>query len=182
MYTGFHVTCPLFLSDLIKLEFSRQIFEKYSNIKFHKNSSSGRRVVPCRTDRRTDMTMLIVDFRNFANTLKNSWMITNKTLKTGALLVCLSTFHTSRQLIYPYLSNECTLDSDFRFSTSHKHIYCIPAVNKCLLFLSDFKIALYISTTASTIRRYRISYRSFRWQCRRSETTDRRDEARSRFS
>jgi len=38
----------------MKLEFSRQIFEKYSNIKFHENSSSGSRVVPRgRTDRRT---------------------------------------------------------------------------------------------------------------------------------
>ena len=36
---------------LMKLEFSRHIFEKYSNIKFHENPSSGR-VVPCgRTDR-----------------------------------------------------------------------------------------------------------------------------------
>jgi len=39
----------------MKLEFSRQIFEKYSNIKFHKNPSSWSRVVPCRrTDRRTE--------------------------------------------------------------------------------------------------------------------------------
>jgi hypothetical protein len=30
---------------LMKLEFSRQNFEKYSNIKFHKNPSSGNRVV-----------------------------------------------------------------------------------------------------------------------------------------
>jgi hypothetical protein len=36
----------------MKLEFSRQIFEKYSNIKFHENQSSGSRVVPYgRTDR-----------------------------------------------------------------------------------------------------------------------------------
>ena len=52
----------------MKLEFSRHIFETYSNIKFHKNLSSGSRVVPCgRTDRRTDMTKLVVAFRNFAN-------------------------------------------------------------------------------------------------------------------
>ena len=31
----------------MKLEFSRQIFEKSSNIKFHENLSSGSRVVPC---------------------------------------------------------------------------------------------------------------------------------------
>jgi len=36
-------SCPI----LMKLEFSRQVFEKYSNIRFHKNPSSGSRVVPC---------------------------------------------------------------------------------------------------------------------------------------
>jgi len=39
---------------LVKLEFSRQVFEKYSSIKFHENPSSGSRVVPCgRADRQT---------------------------------------------------------------------------------------------------------------------------------
>jgi hypothetical protein len=39
---------------LVKLEFSRQIFEKYSCIKFHENPSSGSRVVPCdQTDGQT---------------------------------------------------------------------------------------------------------------------------------
>jgi hypothetical protein len=37
----------------MKLEFSEQIAEKHSNIKFHENPSSTSRVVPCgRTDRR----------------------------------------------------------------------------------------------------------------------------------
>ena len=48
----------------MKLEYHRKIFEKSSNIKFHENPSSGSRVVPCG---RTDITKLIVDFRNFAN-------------------------------------------------------------------------------------------------------------------
>ena len=40
-------------------------------MEFHKNPSSGRRVVPCRqTDRRTGMTKLIVAFRNSANALR----------------------------------------------------------------------------------------------------------------
>jgi len=40
----------------MKLEFSRQIFEKYSNIKFHENTSSGSRVVSCgRTDRHDEI-------------------------------------------------------------------------------------------------------------------------------
>jgi hypothetical protein len=36
----------------MKLEFPRRIFEKYSDVEFHKNPSSGSRVVPCgQTDR-----------------------------------------------------------------------------------------------------------------------------------
>jgi len=68
MYIDLHVTYPLFLSDFNGTWiFSRQIFEKFSNIKFHENPSSGSRVVPCgRIDGRTDMTKLIVAFRNFA--------------------------------------------------------------------------------------------------------------------
>jgi hypothetical protein len=59
----------------MKLEFSRQIFEKYSDVKFHENPSSERRVVPCgredtQTDGRTDVTKLIVALRNLANSPK----------------------------------------------------------------------------------------------------------------
>jgi hypothetical protein len=32
----------------MKLEFSQQIFKKYSDIEFHGNPPSGKRVVPCR--------------------------------------------------------------------------------------------------------------------------------------
>jgi hypothetical protein len=54
---------------LMTLEFSRQIFEKYSNIKFHENPSCGGRVA--RADGRTaDMAELTVAFRNFAKALK----------------------------------------------------------------------------------------------------------------
>jgi len=31
----------------MKIEFSRQSFEKFSKVKFHENLSSGSRVVPC---------------------------------------------------------------------------------------------------------------------------------------
>jgi len=38
----------------MKIGFSRQILEKFSNIKFHENPSSGSRVVPCgQIDRQT---------------------------------------------------------------------------------------------------------------------------------
>jgi len=53
---------------LMKLQFSRQIFEKYSNIKFHDNPSSGSRV-PCgQTDGHEKK--LIVICRNFAKAPK----------------------------------------------------------------------------------------------------------------
>jgi hypothetical protein len=54
---------------LIKLQFSRQILEKYSNIKFNENPSSESRVVPCgETDKQTvgelETTKLMVAFRH----------------------------------------------------------------------------------------------------------------------
>jgi hypothetical protein len=51
----------------MKLECFRHILERYSNIKFHENPSSGRRVV---SYGRTEMSKLIVAFRNFANAPK----------------------------------------------------------------------------------------------------------------
>jgi len=61
----------------MKLDFSRQIFKKQSNTKFHEKPSIGSRVVPCRHDRRTDgrtdITKLIFAFRNFANAHKNGY-------------------------------------------------------------------------------------------------------------
>jgi len=55
----------------MKVEFSRQIFEKYSNNRFNDDAYSGSRVVPCGpTDGQTDKGKLIVAFRNFANAPK----------------------------------------------------------------------------------------------------------------
>jgi hypothetical protein len=52
----------------IKLEISQQTLEKRSHLKHHENPSNGSRVFPCgQMDRRTDMTKLIVTFRNFLN-------------------------------------------------------------------------------------------------------------------
>jgi hypothetical protein len=51
---------------LMKIEFSRQIFEKHSNIKFNEDPSGGSRVIPCgQKDGRADMTQRIVEFCNF---------------------------------------------------------------------------------------------------------------------
>ena len=48
----------------MKFEFSQQIFEKYLNLKFKENPSSGSRVVPCG---RTDVTEIIFAVRKFAS-------------------------------------------------------------------------------------------------------------------
>ena len=61
----------------MKLEFSRQIFEKYPDIKFYENPFSGSRVLTCG---RTDMTKLIVAFLNFANA-------PNRKLEVSGLLI-----------------------------------------------------------------------------------------------
>jgi hypothetical protein len=49
----------------MKSELSQQIFEKYSNIKFQENLSSGKAEL-FRADGQTDITKLTVAFRNFA--------------------------------------------------------------------------------------------------------------------
>jgi hypothetical protein len=73
MYIGLHAKYPLICQVLLKLQFSRHIYEKYSNIEFYENMSSGGRVVACgRTDRLTDMTKLIVGYRSFTKAPKNS--------------------------------------------------------------------------------------------------------------
>jgi hypothetical protein len=56
----------------MKLEYSRQIFENYSNIKCHETPSSGSRIDPGGgADGQTDMRKLIDAFRNFANAPKS---------------------------------------------------------------------------------------------------------------
>jgi hypothetical protein len=52
-------SCPI----LMEREFSRQFFEKYSNVEFNKNPSSGSRVFSMLTGGRA--------YRNFANAPKN---------------------------------------------------------------------------------------------------------------
>jgi len=64
----------------MNIECSGQGFEKRSNIKCNENPSSGSRVVPCgQMDGQTDMTRLIVAFRNFANS-PNKAVVINRTV------------------------------------------------------------------------------------------------------
>jgi hypothetical protein len=82
----------------MKFEFSRQIFEKVSNIKFYQNPSSGNRVVP---DGETDMK-LIVAFRNYAKARKNvihKAQIIVEEMKYGSLVVPFRVTATDSKLV-----------------------------------------------------------------------------------
>ena len=75
MWERLPVKYQLFLSDLIKLEFSRQIFKKKEPkyIILSKSvqwESSCSMLTDGRTNGQTDMTKLKVAFRNFANASK----------------------------------------------------------------------------------------------------------------
>jgi hypothetical protein len=70
MYIFMQSTCHS-CQILIKLVFSKHIFEKSSNIKFHENMSSVSLFVPYW---QTDKMKLTVACCNFANMPKESWM------------------------------------------------------------------------------------------------------------
>jgi len=95
--------------------FPRQIFEKYPNIKFQFNGSQ---VVPCgQMDGRTEMTKLIVAFRNFAKAQKNRMKVGGGRSKrekgerisseTSEKLLQDFTASQSRRLIFTLLPRHC---------------------------------------------------------------------------
>ena len=77
MHIGPRVKYRYSCYPLIKLEFCQHTFEKYPNIKFHENPSSGSQVVPYgrtdgRKDIRTNMTKPIFVLRNLAHAPKKA--------------------------------------------------------------------------------------------------------------
>ena len=104
MYIGLHVKYSSSFLILMKLEFSRQISEKSPNIKFHENPSSGSRVVPCG---QTDMTKLIVAFRNFVNAPKNVHSVPLSSVNSCFVLVlgCAHTVHVGNNSYLNLISN-----------------------------------------------------------------------------
>ena len=85
----------------MKPEFSRQIFGKYPNIRFHENPYSGSGVVPdWRAEVRTDRhDKLIVAFRNFANAPKNPSCVINSRLRSWST----SSPHHRRGMLWEWL-------------------------------------------------------------------------------
>jgi len=103
----------------MKLEFQRQIFEKYSKIKFHENPSSGSRVVPWG---RADITTLIVAFRSFANAPTNAKQQNCPFVKTlnATFLYCPTI--SFKAFSWVMVHAVCEVGHPF-----HKVIFCSPA-------------------------------------------------------
>jgi hypothetical protein len=116
-YIGLHKNIRCSSQILMNLEFSRKIFEKYSNNKFRENLSSESRIVACgRTDGRTDgRTKLIVSFRNLAKAPKNSLPIWQEIIFSSI---------TKKSLLIPFTKMK-------QFSVRIVQNQYIHAVEKC---------------------------------------------------
>ena len=79
MYVGLHVKYRYSSQIVTNLQLSRQIFEKYSNVKFHENPSNGSRIFPCgRTDRHNEAkNSFFFNFTNVPNKTKKK-TVTNR--------------------------------------------------------------------------------------------------------
>jgi len=117
MCVGLHVNYPLFLSDF--LEFSRQIFPKYSNTRFHENSSSGSRVIPCgRTDGWADMKTLTVVFRSLRTRLKTGFERTKSNKEANFSTNVLSEILIFNSSEFRVFETICHMPSCLKFNVS----------------------------------------------------------------
>ena len=97
----------------MKTDFSRQIFEKSSNIKFHQNPSSESRVVPCEQKdrhRRTDGHEANNRFLQFANAPEE--LTCHRTQTSSKGLLCYRVYSCSvrrvtRFLLLPLACKKC---------------------------------------------------------------------------
>ena len=114
IYTGIHAKYPLFLLILTGLEFSRQIFRK--TLKYQISLKSVQLEPSCsmRTDRMTDMTKLIVAFRNIMKAPKNATEVANQLQACLCLSFCLSVSLYSREsTMHTHWKNSCTRHSQW---------------------------------------------------------------------
>jgi hypothetical protein len=122
-YIGLNVQCRLFLLDF-KLEFSPQFFEKYSSIKFHENPSSGVPVVPCG---QTDMTKLIVAFRNFSNAPKTNRLHSMSQYAAVCIAVFATSFGSFKSILREIHNSTYNCPVVFKIAT-----YTFPAAVLCI--------------------------------------------------
>ena len=121
-----HVKYLLLFKILMELEITRQIFGKSSNIKFHENPSSGRRVVACgRTDGHRDRQADRHDeansrFHNFAKATKSQisflcGQLIQINLKSGEVVRRVTRKVTSHFTISSNVNTLRTGDADLSF-------------------------------------------------------------------
>jgi len=131
-YTGIHVKYQLFLSDFNELEFSRHFFKKYSSIKFHENPSSKVELYHAdgRTEGQTDVTRLLVAFRNFASAPKPY------KLKYGFQKPSVCIIKTMGLHVYVYTFTDVRPGLKFRSIKIHMHIwdFTMGAVQMIVVF------------------------------------------------
>ena len=158
--------CRYSCQILMKLEFYRQIFEKYSDTKFYEIPSNGGRVACRQKERRTYMTKLIVYFRNFANSPKSAQSPYIDTLLACTICVSFdSTRPEARSQAPPFRRNisSTAIVSSLNYHKSfhrmeewHKAVgpflHCFRLLCKCVSFCSP--IAKLIQICVAERREY----------------------------
>jgi hypothetical protein len=89
MYIGLYLKYSSLLLNFKEIAFSLHVFEKYRVVKYHENSSSGSRVVPCgRTDRHAELYVQVTVHRD-------NLRINNQDASISKILFCHETLHVS---------------------------------------------------------------------------------------
>jgi hypothetical protein len=95
----------------MKLEYSRQIFEKYPNIKFHENPSNGSRVVPCgRTCRHDEANSRFLQFCEGAQKLRWFMYLSVSVMQQYVSPLIIKMDHLIATIRELYLGRLCSLD------------------------------------------------------------------------
>jgi hypothetical protein len=136
------------------LHFSDRFCEKYWNIKFHENPSSGSRIVPCvRADGRTGTTKLIVVFLTFAENAPNKYALWEN-------VFCIVVYSTVHALI---ITKHNAINQQMHYNTyyvfysqySYRHVSAgIPAETCWWEYLYIFGCVFH-ATALSTYSKYR---------------------------
>ena len=146
----------------MKLEFSRQIFEWSSNIKFHENQSRGNRV-PCgRTDRRTDRHDE-ANSRFFA--ILRTLLIKMSSLSTEKKIVLTLEIKAMKQNANNISSLSAKYARKFARETEWSFAFCHSGQDKSLRFLCKF-IKSEKKATSPSVRPHRTTWLSldgFSW-------------------
>jgi hypothetical protein len=145
----------------MKLEFSRKIFVKYSNIKFHENLSSWNSAVPCGE---TNMTKPIVAFRNFANAPKTSHvlLLIITPYRQNALAFVQYNCWFMRTLYFLWLWRT------FVLTAAWNRLLCIPSATAWIFWMSALLNIIWVKLVSCLNATYQVRIVSRHgWTCTR---------------